>query len=53
MGALNTVHGKVFAGFYALFSGLMFIMIMGLIFAPVIHRFIKKIHLEADEENND
>jgi len=50
MGALNTTAGKIFAGFYALFSGLVFIMIIGLVFSPVVHRFFKKIHLDDDDE---
>lgn len=43
---LQTDGGKIFAGFYALFSGLIFIVIIGLIFAPLIHRFFHKIHLD-------
>jgi len=46
---LNTEGGKLFAGFYALFSGLAFIAIMAVVFAPVIHRFFHKIHLESRE----
>jgi hypothetical protein len=38
--------GKVFAGCYALFSGLAFITSMGVVFAPVLHRFLHKFHLE-------
>jgi hypothetical protein len=45
---LNTSAGKLFAGFYALFSGLIFILIMGIIFAPVIHRFFHKFHLGSE-----
>ena len=43
---LTTVGGKIFAGCYALFSGLAFIAVMALMFAPILHRFFKKIHLE-------
>lgn len=46
---LNTPSGKLFAGFYALFSGLIFILIMGIIFAPVIHRFFHKFHLDSQK----
>lgn len=42
---LKTTGGKIFAGFYALFSGLAFIAIIVLIFAPLVHRFFRKIHL--------
>lgn len=44
---LQTLGGKIFAGCYALFSGLAFIAVMAVVFAPVIHRFFHKIHLES------
>jgi len=47
---LTTTPGKIFAGTYALFSGLAFITITGLLFGPIIHRFFHKLHL-ADEED--
>lgn len=40
--------GKLFAGFYALYSGLAVLVIAGVIFAPAIHRFLHRFHLEAD-----
>lgn len=43
---LVTTNGKLFAGFYALFSGLAFIIFIGIIFAPIVHRFFRKIHLD-------
>ena len=43
--SLQTSSGKIFAGFYALFSGLAFIMVLGIVFAPVVHRFLHKFHL--------
>jgi len=49
LGPLNTVAGKIFAGCYALFSGLTFILITGLIFAPIIHRFFHKFHLDSEK----
>ena len=45
---LVTNGGKLFAGFYALFSGLAFIVIIAVVFSPVIHVFFKKIHLESN-----
>ena len=45
---LNTPTGKLFAGCYALFSGLMFITVAGIILAPVGHRLLHKFHLEAE-----
>ena len=47
---LNTVGGKIFAGFYALFSGLAFILIIGIIFAPIVHRFFHRFHLDMDAD---
>src|SRR5277367_4898 len=46
---LKTDGGKFFAGCYALFSGLAFVVLMGLILAPVIHRALHKFHLEDTE----
>ncbi len=45
---LKTTAGKLFASFYALFSGLVFITVAGILFAPVIHRFFHKFHLDAE-----
>ena len=45
---LQTEAGKIFAGCYALFSGIALISIMGIIFAPVVHRFLNKFHLEDE-----
>ena len=42
--ALQRLH--LFAGFYALFSGVTFITTIGVLFAPAIHRFLHKFHLE-------
>ena len=49
---LQTAAGKLFAGCYALFSGLALILILGVVFAPVVHRFLHKFHLEAGKERN-
>ena len=49
MGPLTSLQsdaGKLFAGIYAMFSGLAFIVILGVVFAPVVHRFLHKFHLE-------
>ena len=40
---------KVFASAYAIFSGLMFISVMGVVLAPVVHRVIHKFHLDAGD----
>lgn len=45
---LKTEGGKLFAGCYALFSGLIFIMAAGLVFAPLVHRLLHKFHFEDE-----
>lgn len=44
-GPLSTTGGKIFAGLYALFSGLAFIGVVGIILAPIVHRFFHKLQL--------
>jgi hypothetical protein len=43
---IQTSAGKMFAGCYALFSGLAFITSAGVVFAPVFHRSLHKFHLQ-------
>ncbi len=53
MGPVNTIHsdaGKIFASFYALFSGIVFLIIVGVLFAPLYHRFLHKFHLEIERD---
>jgi|SRR5262245_20980526 len=50
MGPIDTpkTHGgKIFAGLYALYAGLFFLVIVGLLFAPVLHRLLHRFHWEA------
>jgi hypothetical protein len=47
MGPVNppkTDGGKVFAGLYALYAGLIFIVSAGLLLAPVVHRVLHRFH---------
>lgn len=46
---LQTAGGKVFAGAYALFSGLVLVVATGIILAPVLHRMLHQFHVEEDE----
>ncbi|MBK6634514.1 MAG: hypothetical protein IPG38_09485 [Chitinophagaceae bacterium] len=41
-----TKNAKVFASMYALFSGVAFISTIGILIAPIAHRFFHKLHLE-------
>lgn len=47
---LKTWEGKLFAGLYALYSGLVLIVAAGVLFAPVIHRFYHQFHVETDRD---
>jgi hypothetical protein len=48
LGPLSTNSGKLFAGFYALFSGIFFIAVAGIVLAPAVHRFLHRFHLESE-----
>ena len=50
VGSLQTSAGKLFAGCYALYSGLALISIAGIVLAPIIHRFLHKFHMEAEQK---
>lgn len=43
---ISTESGKIFSSFYALFSGLAFITNVGLLLAPVLHRFYHMMHMD-------
>ena len=52
MGPINAPQsdgGKVFAGLYALYAGLVFLIVLAIIFTPVIHRVLHKFHWEDAE----
>lgn len=46
--APQTDGGKLFAGLYALYAGLVFLVAAGLVFAPAVHRLMHKFHWEQD-----
>jgi hypothetical protein len=48
LGTLQTKGGKLFAGCYALFSGLAFISLAGFVLAPFVHRVFHRFHLADD-----
>ena len=55
MGPVNELHtsgGKVFASFYALFSGIAFLAIAGTLIAPIAHRFLHRLHLEVGDDSS-
>ena len=53
MGPVNTLTAppaKLFASAYALFSGLVFVGILGVLLAPFIHRIMHTLHIEESGE---
>jgi len=50
MGPVNPLHGndaKIFAGVFALYSGLVFLALTALMLAPVLHRVLHAFHADA------
>jgi hypothetical protein len=44
----TTPQGKLFAGLYALYAGLVFLIVAGIVFTPVLHRLLHRFHLEDE-----
>jgi hypothetical protein len=47
---LHTTAGKLFAGAYSLFSGIVFLVAAGLLIAPIVHRVLHKFHYAEDSD---
>ena len=50
---LKTTGGKLFAGFYAIFSGLFVVIATGFVLAPILHRVLHSFHIEEGKGNDD
>lgn len=52
MGPVNQLPNdgaKIFASAYALFSGLVFIAVLGIVLAPITHRMLHKFHIDDED----
>ncbi|HBF35098.1 TPA: hypothetical protein DDW35_11110 [Candidatus Sumerlaeota bacterium] len=49
MGELKSDGAKLFAAAYALFSGLVFILLMGVMLAPILHRVLHMFHVDETD----
>lgn len=47
---LQTFGGKLFAGIYALYSGLIVIVTTGILLAPILHRMLHRFHTEDERQ---
>jgi len=53
MGPVNaptTFSGKIFAGLYSLYCGLVVIFVAGVLLAPLLHRLLHKFHLQQESD---
>jgi len=48
---MNSSAAKIFSSFYALYSGIAFLSITAVFFAPIIHRLLHILHVEPDEKD--
>jgi len=46
---LQTNAGKIFASFYAIFSGVILLASVGILITPIFHRFLHRFHLAEDK----
>jgi hypothetical protein len=49
VGELKTNAGKIFAGWYAILSGLIIVIATGVILAPIFHRLLHAFHVETKD----
>ena len=49
---LATSGGKLFAGLYALYSGMVLLVAVGVLLLPVLHRLLHSFHLDEDDDND-
>ncbi len=47
---MKSFSSKLFSSFYALYSGIAFLSITAIFFAPIIHRFLHILHIDKNEE---
>lgn len=52
MGPVNSIKtdaGKIFASFYAIYSGVILLASVGILITPIFHRFLHRFHLAEDK----
>jgi hypothetical protein len=50
VGELKTTAGKIFAGSYAILSGLIIVIATGFVLAPIFHRILHRFHVETTKD---
>ena len=51
LAALHSDHAKLFAGAYAIYSGLFLVFASSMLIAPLLHRFLHRMHLADDSDD--
>ena len=51
VGEFSNAAGKLFAAVYALYAGLVFLVVAGLLIAPVIHHVLHRFHMEDTKQS--
>lgn len=51
--SLNNDSAKIFAGLYAIYSGLLVVATTALILAPALHRFLHRLHVKDEQDPDD
>ena len=51
LGELKTTGGKIFAGSYAIMSGLFIVIASGFVLAPIFHRVLHRFHVELTKQD--
>ena len=49
---VDTPEGKLFAGLYAMYAGLFFLILAGFLLAPAFHRILHRFHWETEEDSD-
>jgi hypothetical protein len=49
----RTAGGKLFAGMYALYAGMVFLIVAGVLLAPVVHRVMHRFHWEQEDRESE
>lgn len=49
IGSVETDSGKIFSALYAIYSGVTFLSVMAIFFAPILHRFLHVLHIDEDD----
>ncbi len=50
---LHTVGGKLFASFYALFAGIVLLVSVGVLIAPLFHRLLHQFHIQSQQDEDE